>query len=1481
MAEDNTIKLVDDFVNYIRDKYKEHFITNFDSMFGPVEETEAGFNMFVKEDGTVLADRLYLKPESQKKGIGTSIVQEMFDWSNKNNQPFEFILMAGYEDLSSPSKTVQTQKAFQEKLKDVPGLEAFPSEQGLLDTNITTYKYAPQLDTPTNVVDDFVITQDRFGRDVTVPVDNNGNIILYRATDDPNRIIDSDFRPLSRDKGSVGLGQQSYFSPNPMYSHKYQSSGRKNYKFATQIKPNQILPTDDIVKNYPELVNALNIPEEFTNQNWRQLVNDNKAMIAMGYETGGKRFFNDNIQTFINNGIQAFGSGSTGTGGQTFIEYEIIPLVKEGDTLGIKPIATLQTKEGFEAGKVPEAFTETLLDTPTNVVDDIKATMIGYENQVEAFKNLDKNVIGELPVEKNSELFSQNILERPDNISYDEFIKNYPVEELGPIPFYEGKGDTLTPDDLLREQSGTGYQLKEGVTPEEFRKSLDNFIEQIDNPHIKEGLLSRYRKYDKLSEGIVDQTVKSRILGAVNQDVFYDVIAFNDDLYTTKKTEDMAIVFDGWTEPTPFEDMALAEMEDWDWVLDEQGNKVEPIDPRKNIQGMDKYDRTLNGYYKYYTDIPDTPTNVVDDAPLLETRFNYTSDVLDVPVGEIDEWADDVIKPNKVFNPDSFTRYTREGKEYIWNRTTSFDAKELYERILKNRASDEDITKFFIYLASHSPSTAYAHKPYFQADALSDIVKIGIFSDKPITEVIPMGVFRDEAFFLDRLQSRNSELGPEINKVLVELVTEQGQFTNLKERMRNVIIDAHNKIYKNNPNDYYVLWRGGKLNRFYPWQSMSKSPSSAQAVSYQMNQLYGAGDTVETYLIHKNNMIDLDALGLSFSNEQEIIVLAEAANKPSAKLEQVLIQDDVNRINVSDLPKNGFEIENISKPLADAGQASQDFFDDVVKGINEKYRPKSAYEQIIDLNNPDIYKWQDDYNKLVKEGGNFNQHIFTSIPTFYETQIIKGLALSNLLNKQPMPDNLLKGRYQVLDIGGTEGTWAKALAKNNPNFYVEVLDPLKKAQDVFEEGELVTNAIFRREAFSYVLDDQDKIFDAKAFQPVRFAVFNEVDKYDVVHESMAFQFMDKNRAEQIKFIKENLLNENGIIIIEEKFANNDAIYKANEELKNTFKSKYYTPEQLQDKKFNVLLDMEANQVSVQEIEKILGENFANVEQYWDAGNFKGYIASDSDVVNQFVPEINNLEVSLTNHRFSTAPTEKEIKVAVQNKMQQGGTDSKLAAQLAQETVAKNPKLYNTLAKTLTRFGVLGGTALAGLGKIAPALAPGDVAIEKAIEKAVPYLDAASSKLGFGRLKFGNILPTYIAYEIGVALADVAQAALYADSSAYKYREGGAVYNELRQPELDATGKPLKVLGMSAYDYFQTPPGKKQLEEFDFGSQFMNELDQEKISKYSPGWGLTKGLMFLIGEAYKSGTDQTTSDYTTKLKENPASIYNAGFTGSNK
>ena len=937
---------------------------------------------------------------------------------------------------------------------------------------------------------------------------------------------------------------------------------------------------------------------------------------------------------------------------------------------------------------------------------------------------------------------------------------------------------------------------------------------------------------------------------------------------------------------------------------------------KKDHTGAIKGPPEALNYIKYTSEgekpIPglDTPTNVVDDAPLLETRMKINSDS-NIP-GErgIVRWADDVITPNKVFNPDSFTRIQEQGFR-VWTKTTEFDYEEMYKRLLNNTATDEDITKFFIFAAGYSPTKAFAYKSFQDADARADIVKIGIFSDRPIIEIIPMGDQFNERQFLANLLSKNPQIKQEdITRLLVELVNEQGQFANLKERMRNVLINAHKEIYKNNPNDYFILWRGGNLNRFYPWQSFSKKLGSAWTVANQMNQVYSGGSSVNSFIINKNNMIDLDALGLSHMDEQEVIVLTEEAKSQYAqRAKNIELAKDIDNINdwwlearqTDAFTKQGQNITNISAPIADAGQSTQDWFNTVLQGIDERYRPKKPYEQIIDLDNPKFYKWQDDYNKLVVEGGNFNQHIFTSIPTFYETQIVKGLALSNLIDTLPnvtatgrTPDGQVN-YFTILDIGGTEGTWAKALAKNNPNIDVTVLDPLQSARDTFENGEYVSNARFEQKAFSYLPEDADRFFKETGQAPVRFQTFKSNFRYNVVHESMAFQFIDSNRAEQIKFIKENVLAEDGILIIEEKFLNTDSIYKANEQLKNEFKSQYYTQEQLNNKKLEVLLSMENNQVSVQEIEKILGENFANVQQYWDSGNFKGYIASDSDVVNQFVPEINNLEVSLTDHRFSTNPTNNEIKAAVQNKIQQHGTDSKLAAQIAEETVAQSPQYFNKLSKIAARFGVVGGTALAGLAKLAPALAPGDFAIEKAIEKSVPYLDDAAAKLGFARIPFKNLLPTYMAYEIGVAGADIIQAAMYAyDKSQQLPKPSAAAFgSDTFQESLT------RLLLPKAYEeeaikrsqvpgdllaFYQTPTGKRIVEEMKFGNQFIKELDQEKISKYSPGWGLTKGLLSILGELAQYEAPEVTlnsSDYTTKLKENPAMIYNAGFTGSNK
>jgi len=336
MAEDNTIKLVDDFVNYIRNKYKEHFITKYDSMFGPIEGPEAGFDMYVQEDGTVLADRLYLKPESQKKGIGTEIMQELFEWSNKNNQPFQFILMAGYDDLSSPSKIVQTQKAFQEKLKDVPGLEAFASKQGMLDTNITTYKYTPQLDTPTNVVDDVIVTSATENLKQSIPTNADGNIVIYRATTDPNVNILSDFTDINR-SNQAGLGQQSFYAIDEMYAYNYSrpSINKNVYKFETNIKPNQVLNIQSPTNAQLSVLEKIGITSQDL-KNW--------DMFNTG-EVNTK--IQNNLDFLLENNIKAIGNNKVG-GSSGVFDYEIVPIITEKTQTEIKPVSQLILDPNWE-----------------------------------------------------------------------------------------------------------------------------------------------------------------------------------------------------------------------------------------------------------------------------------------------------------------------------------------------------------------------------------------------------------------------------------------------------------------------------------------------------------------------------------------------------------------------------------------------------------------------------------------------------------------------------------------------------------------------------------------------------------------------------------------------------------------------------------------------------------------------------------------------------------------------------------------------------------------------------------------------------------------------------------------------------------------------------------------------------------------------------------------------------------------------------
>tara|TARA_X000001382_G_scaffold128923_3_gene119718 strand:+ start:243 stop:2885 length:2643 start_codon:yes stop_codon:yes gene_type:complete len=251
---------------------------------------------------------------------------------------------------------------------------AAKGEEGLLETySLSNLDDNLQIiDTPTNVVDDVVIGIDRSGKEATVLVNENGYVELFRATDNPERLVISDFTKQG-DIQSAGLGTQNYFATNAPYANKYTGTNKKLYKFSTNIKPNEILDISPVsLKNkHPELYTLIFGENEIRNT---------KAI-------------QDNIETIKELGYKAIGNRETGSTGLLEVaQYEIIPLTTANETYNIKPIATLQTKEGFAAGKSPEAFIETLLDTPTNVVDDViknKGTINEYIN--EAFNKYELN----------------------------------------------------------------------------------------------------------------------------------------------------------------------------------------------------------------------------------------------------------------------------------------------------------------------------------------------------------------------------------------------------------------------------------------------------------------------------------------------------------------------------------------------------------------------------------------------------------------------------------------------------------------------------------------------------------------------------------------------------------------------------------------------------------------------------------------------------------------------------------------------------------------------------------------------------------------------------------------------------------------------------------------------------------------------------------------------------------------------------------
>lgn len=118
--------------------------------------------------------------------------------------------------------------------------------------------------------------------------------------------------------------------------------------------------------------------------------------------------------------------------------------------------------------------------------------------------------------------------------------------------------------------------------------------------------------------------------------------------------------------------------------------------------------------------------------------------------------------------------------------------------------------------------------------------------------------------------------------------------------------------------------------------------------------------------------------------------------------------------------------------------------------------------------------------------------------------------------------------------------------------------------------------------------------------------------FDVSLEILGFQFFTKEREAGIIEIKKSMVPR-GVAIFCEKFSNeNKELWNAQEELKDIHhKSRFFTPEQIEAKKKNVLQDMGEYCYDYDAFKALLNKHFLYVKEVYKAGNFAGFVCSNS------------------------------------------------------------------------------------------------------------------------------------------------------------------------------------------------------------------------------------------------------------------------------
>lgn len=318
------------------------------------------------------------------------------------------------------------------------------------------------------------------------------------------------------------------------------------------------------------------------------------------------------------------------------------------------------------------------------------------------------------------------------------------------------------------------------------------------------------------------------------------------------------------------------------------------------------------------------------------------------------------------------------------------------------------------------------------------------------------------------------------------------------------------------------------------------------------------------------------------------------------------------------------------------GRHFDGFFSDVTSG-KAAYVPQAEHQPEFDMAEHEPYTAvRSQYH------GNFDKHIKTSIPTFGEMQDKKGHAIARAFGDQEV---------DMLDIGGSEGSFARTISHlTNGKVRTDIVDPNTPMANFYKSKGETPGSRYIDAAFmqGWMNDDGSKV--------PGYSHETTDKRYDIIHETMVFQFISNARDAQVAAVKK-LLKPGGLFVTEQKFKADPETWAANEKFKDTHhKDKYYSkdalavkdkvvafaaekkPELAQDEAESEAVGMVNNMVHADEYEKVLLHHFREAHQYWDSGNFRGYAASDdSTMLSKFLGAVGNV-----NSKFSTRQTPRQV-----------------------------------------------------------------------------------------------------------------------------------------------------------------------------------------------------------------------------------------------